>query len=186
VTSAVNHEGKTSVAAQLAVSIARASGEPTLLIDGDMRSPGVHRVFEIPLEPGLAEVLGGRCPLESAIVTTWSDTVHLLPGGRLHASPHQLLGNGAVHSLLRKVSASYRYVILDTPPVLAAGETLILAKAADASLVCAMRDVSRTDQVTRAYERLAAVGVRLIGTVLNGVPTRRYTYRYGSYGYSRE
>lgn len=184
VTSAANHEGKTSVAAQLAVSIARASGEPTLLIDGDMRSPDLHKVFEIPLEPGLAEILGQECTLEDAIVTSWSDYVHLIPAGRLHTSPHKLLGNGAIKGLLDAIPTTYRYIILDTPPVLAASESLVLAKAADATLICAMRDVSRLDQVRKAYERLVAAGSRPAGTVLNGVPTKRYAYRYGSYAYS--
>jgi len=184
VTSAVNHEGKTSVAAQLAVSIARASGELTLLIDGDMRSPDVHNVFDIPLEPGLAEVLDHQHSLEDAIATSWSKYVHLVPAGKLHSSPHKLLGNGSMKSLLDKVPNRYRYIVIDTPPVLAASESLVLAKAADASLICAMQDVSRVDQVAKTYERLVAAGGNPIGTVLNGVPARRYAYRYGSYSYS--
>jgi polysaccharide biosynthesis transport protein len=183
VTSAANHEGKTSVAAQLAVSFARATGEPLLLIDGDMRSPDVHRVFEIPLEPGLAKVLAGECSLEEAIVTTWGNQVHLLPAGRLGTSPHTLLGNGAWKSLLATIPAQYRYVLIDTPPVLAASEALVLAKAADAALVCVMHDVSRVDQVRDTIERLAAAGCRTVGTVLNGVPTRHYARRYGNYAY---
>lgn len=186
VTSAANNEGKTSVASQLAVSVARASGQPTLLIDGDMRSPDVHGVFEIPLSPGLADVLAGECAIQDAIVTSWSKYVHLLPAGKLGASPHKLLGNGKVKSMLASILESYRYIIIDTPPVLAASESLVLAKAADASLICAMRDISRGDQVRKACERLAAAGTRPIGTVLNGVPTKRYAYRYGSYAYVRQ
>jgi capsular exopolysaccharide synthesis family protein len=184
VTSAANHEGKTSIAAQLAMSLARAAGAKTLLIDGDMRSPDIHNVFHVPLEPGLAEVLGGGCPLADAIVTSWSEWVHLLPAGKLKKNPHHLLGNGAWQALLAAIPSDYRYVIIDTPPVLAASESLVLAKAADASLVCAMRDVSRMDQVRKASQRLQAAGSRVIGTVLNGVPTRQYAYRYGTYAHS--
>jgi Mrp family chromosome partitioning ATPase len=72
-------------------------------------------------------------------------------------------------------------VIIDTPPVLAASEALVLAKAADATLMCAMRDVSRADQIRKASERLLAAGGRPVGTVLSGVPTHRYNYRYGTY-----
>ncbi len=186
VTSAVNHEGKTSVSAQLAISLARASGKKTLLIDGDMRCPDIHNVFDIPLEPGLAEVLSGECSLEDAIVTDWSDHVHLVPAGKLRMSPHKLLGNGSAEELLASISDIYRYVIIDTPPVLAASEALVLAKAADASLICAMQDVSRIDQVAAACHRLESAGSRPVGTVLNGVPTKRYAYRYGSYAYSRQ
>jgi capsular exopolysaccharide synthesis family protein len=181
VTSAANHEGKTSIAAQLAMSLARATGRKTLLIDGDMRSPDVHNVFHVPLEPGLADVLGGGCELANAIRTTRSERLDLLPAGKLEINPHCLLSNGAWQFLLAEIPSAYGYVIIDTPPVLAASETLVLAKAADASLICVMRDVSRADQVRRASERLLAAGSRVIGTVLSGVPTKNYEHRYGVY-----
>ena len=92
ITSAVNHEGKTSVASQLALSLARATGKMTLLIDGDMRSPDVHKVFDVPQEPGLAEVLSDECPLADAIVTTHNEHVHLLPAGRLKVEPPPAAG----------------------------------------------------------------------------------------------
>jgi len=186
VTSSVNSEGKTSVAVQLAVSIARAAGQPTLLIDGDMRSPDVHAKLDIPLGPGLADVLAKECTLDEALVTDWSSYLHLLPAGRLRSSPHKLLGNGTVKPLFEAVRARYRYVIVDTPPILAASEALVLAKAADAAIICAMRDVSRLDQIRRTESRLAAAGTPMVGVVLNAVPTSRYAYRYGSYAYSRD
>ncbi len=185
VTSAANREGKTSVASQLAVSFTRATGKPLLLIDGDMRCPDIHNVFDVPLEPGLAKVLSGECSLEEAIVTSWSDLVHLLPAGRLEVSPHSLLGNGAWTSLMAKIPPFYRYVLIDTPPVLSASEALVLAKSADASLVCVMRDVSRVDQIRRILDRLAAAGGHPVGLVLNGVPAKNYSYRWGDYSYTR-
>jgi polysaccharide biosynthesis transport protein len=85
VTSAVKHEGKTSVAVQLAISFARATGQPVLMIDGDMRSPDCHRVFELPIGPGLAQVLAGECRMEEAIVASSFPRVDLLPAGKLRA-----------------------------------------------------------------------------------------------------
>ena len=181
VTSAVNHEGKTSVASQLALSLARATGKTTLLIDGDMRSPDVHQVFGVAQGPGLAEVLSDECSLADAIVATHNEHVHVLPAGEIKVSPHQLLGNGSWKSLLEQIPSSYGYVIIDTPPVLAASEALVLAKAADATLLCVMRDVSRADQVRKAAERLLTAGGRPVGTVLSGVPMSRYKYGYGIY-----
>ena len=101
VCSAVSGEGKTSVSSQLAVSIARATGEPVLLIDGDMRAPDVHQIFEIPLSPGLTTVLDGRTSLEESINRSWSDHVHILPAGELDKSPHKLLGNSRPAGLTR-------------------------------------------------------------------------------------
>jgi capsular exopolysaccharide synthesis family protein len=181
ITSAANHEGKTSVASQLAMSLARATGKATLLIDGDMRSPDVHQVFGVARGPGLAEVLSNECMLADAIVATHNPNVQLLPAGRLKVSPHRLLGNGAWKSLLAQIPASYGYVIVDTPPVLAASEALVLSKYADAILICVMRDVSRADQVQKASNLLTAAGGCPVGTVLNGVPIRSYKYDYGTY-----
>ena len=167
------------------MSIARASGEPTLLIDGDMRSPDMHNVFEIDNDKGLAQVLAGECEVDEVIVSNWSSYLHLLPAGQLKTSPHRLLGQGAFDRVLSKLRDSYRYIVIDTPPVLSASEALVLSKSADTILLSTMREVSRLEQVTVAYDRLTASGARPIGTVLNGVRASRYTYKYGSYAYQR-
>jgi capsular exopolysaccharide synthesis family protein len=184
VVSACENEGKTSVACQLAVSIARASHSRTLLIDGDMRQPDIHHVFDIRRDPGLAEVLAGEAELEDAIVTDWSDYLHFLPAGDLTSSPHRLLGNGNLDDLLDRVPLHYRYVVIDTPPILSASESLVMAKAADATIFCVMQDVSRVDQVLKAHQRLMASGAVTAGTVVSGVATRQYKYRYGNYSYA--
>ncbi len=182
VCSAVSGEGKTSVSSQLAVSIARSTGQPTLLIDGDMRAPDIHQIFEIPLSAGLADVLDGKVALDDAINRSWSEHVHLLPAGELSKSPHKLLGSSALRILLEEARRNYRYVVIDTPPVLAASEALVIAKSSDRTIVCAMRDFSRESHVRMAHERLRSTGADTLGTVLNGVPVRRYAARYGSYG----
>jgi len=184
VTSAASREGKTSVATQLALSIASASGEPTLLIDGDMRDPDVQKLFGLPLKPGLAEILGQGCPIQETIASVSDVPLDVLPAGKLPASPHRLFRNGALESLLDEIGSSYRYIVIDTPPVLSASEALFFAKAADACLFCAMWDTSRMDQVRTACRRLVAADIRPLGIVFNGVPARRYAYRYGKYAYA--
>ena len=183
VSSSVAGEGKSSVASQLAVSLARSSGMPTLLIDGDMRSPDIHRIFKVENKPGLVGVLSGECDFEAAVNREWSEHVHVLPAGYLDRSPHKLMANDGFKQLIAKARDSYRYIVVDTPPVLAASESLVMARDADATLVCAMRDVSRENHVRMTYHRLLSVGARPVGTVLNGVPTRQYARRYGTYGY---
>jgi polysaccharide biosynthesis transport protein len=186
ITSAVSDEGKTSVASQLAMSLSRSTKDRVLVIDGDMRSPDIHRTFGIERDPGLAAVLAGECALSDAIDTTWSDRVHLLPAGKAKRSPLSLLADGAWPALLAQIPAEYRYVIVDTPPVLAASEALVLAKPADAVLICTMCDRSRTEQVLMVHDRLLSVGGRPAGVVLNGVPTKRYLNRYGNYEYATQ
>jgi succinoglycan biosynthesis transport protein ExoP len=184
ITSAVSGEGKTSLACQLAVSIARATGEPTLLIDGDMRSPDLHEVFGVELSPGLAEVMSDECPLEEAIETGFNDTLHILTAGRLRKNPHRLLGRGEFKSLLKKLGETYRHIVIDTPPVLPASESLVLARSADAAVLCMRRDYTRMSQAQDAQARMVASGVRVVGVVLNGIPIQQYAYKYGSYLYT--
>jgi capsular exopolysaccharide synthesis family protein len=185
VTSAISREGKTSLAAQLAVSVANASGRPTLLIDGDMRSPDLHRIFDVDLGPGLAEVLTRKIPVEEAIETEVCSQLHLLTAGRLMASPHTLTGSGEFAALIEKLRGMYDNIIIDTPPILPASESLLMAGAADATVLCVRRDYSRVDQVNEAVKRLTTSGAKVAGAVLNGVPMQHYAYRYGSYYYSK-
>jgi len=181
VTSAVSKEGKTSLATQYAVSVARATREKVLLIDGDLRRPDIHRVFGVQISPGLAEVLTGTVTLDEAIETQWSEFLHLLPAGKVTDSPHRLLGNGAFQAVLERARAKYQHIVIDTPPVLAVGESLVLARSADAAILCTMRDVSRLNQVRTAHQRLVDAGARPVGAVLGGVPPSNYRFRYGGY-----
>jgi len=185
VASAVSREGKTSLAAQLAVSLARATGERTLLVDGDIRSPDIHRIFDVEREPGLVEVLRGDKSIQESIQTSFSGTLHLLTAGQLRTSPHRLIGNGEFGRLVDNLKDMYRYVIIDTPPILSASEALVMAQAADATILCVRRDYSRAAQVKEAYSRLQATGVKTAGAVLNGIPSREYSSRYGNYYYSQ-
>lgn len=183
VCSAVSGEGKTSLAAQLAVCIARATREPTLLIDGDMRSPDVHNVFELQLGPGLAEVLQKEESLEESIDTSFSEWLHVLTAGRLRTNPHRLMGSGDFESILARLKTTYRHIIIDTPPILPASESLMFARSANTAVLCMRRDFSRLDQSKSAVSRMAAAGIHLSGAVLNGIPSRQYAYRYGTYNY---
>ncbi|MFK8115156.1 MAG: GumC family protein [Rubripirellula sp.] len=185
ITSAVHSEGKSSVSSQLAVSIGRSIKEPVLLIDGDLRVPDVHHIFEVSNDLGMAAVLDGRATLEEAIITTWSDTVHLLPAGRLKKSPHKLMSIEILKELLDELRTQYRYIVIDTPPILSASEALMLAKVADGTVLSTRRNVSRESQVRIAYERLMKAGARPMGAVFNGVPTRSYASTYGSYEYAQ-
>lgn len=169
IASAVDGEGKTSVAAALAMSIARESGQPTLLIDGHLRAPRVHELYGVPLSPGLAEALHGDCSLEEAVVPLFSGTIHVLPAGALSGSAHVLLGRGAFVSAVQHLSSRYRYVVIDSPSVLGGAEALLLARVADGCLLCARRNFSGGREMRKAYEQLLAAGASPLGAILNAV-----------------
>ena len=184
VASSMSGEGKSSVASQLALSIAKATGETVLLIDTDIRCPDQHDIFGLDLGAGLCSVLAGETQLFDAIDTSLGDLIHVLPAGKLMGNPHRLLSPSAMRDVVDMALEKYTYVLLDTAPVLSAGESLAVAAAVDATLLCVMRDVSRMENVTRSMRRLEAAGANIAGTVFSGVSTRQYAYRYGDYQYA--
>ena len=184
VASAVSSEGKTSVATHLAMSLARTTGQPILLIDGDLRAPDLHHMFDVQLSPGVAEVVTGEANLDQAIAPTGFAQLDVLPAGMLTTNPHRLLHNGEFRTLLDSLRQKYSYILIDTPPVLAASESLVLANQADATVLCAMRDRTRMSHIREAGARLADAGARTIGVVMSGLPVRHYANRYGSYSYT--
>ncbi|MBW3596415.1 MAG: polysaccharide biosynthesis tyrosine autokinase [Planctomycetes bacterium] len=181
VASAVSGEGKTRVAAHLAVSLARATNKLVLIVDADLRAPEIHALFEVDNDIGLADVLDGKCPPSAAIAATWCSNLHALPAGRAAKSPSVLFSGEALADCLQQLRETYAYIILDSPPVLSASEALVVSKASDSVLLCAMCDVSRTPQIKLAYERLSAAGADTLGAVLSGVPRRTYARTYGRY-----
>jgi capsular exopolysaccharide synthesis family protein len=184
IVSSMSGEGKSTAASQLGISLAKASGKTVLLIDADMRCPDQHDVFGLSLDPGLSGVLTGKATLTEAIETELGDLIHVLPAGKLRASPHRLMSPTAMRSLMDEALEHYEYVIVDTAPVLSAGETLAVASSVDATLVCVMRDVTRMDSVERTTHRLVSAGANVAGTIFSGVTHRQYAYRYGDYNYT--
>ncbi len=184
VVSSMSAEGKSSVASQLAISVAKATGQTVLLVDADLRCPDQHDIFGLDLGPGLSGVLSNEVGFDEAIDKSLGDLVHVMPAGPLNCSPHRLMNQSAMKHFVEEALDRYHVVIFDTAPVLAAGETLTIASAVDVSLLCVMRDVSRIEHVSRTTRRLAAAGAKIGGTVFSGVTQRQYADRYGDYHYA--
>lgn len=184
VVSSMSGEGKSSVSSQLALSIAKATGETVLLVDGDLRCPDQHDIFGLELGAGLTGVLSGTATLADTVDSSLGDLIHVLPAGPLSSSPHRLITPDKMKAFIEEALKEYKYIVIDTAPVLSAGESLAVASVVDISLLCVMRDVSRMDNVTRTTRRLEAVGATLAGTVFSGVSARQYAYRYGDYNYT--
>jgi capsular exopolysaccharide synthesis family protein len=181
VTSSVSGEGKTSVATSLAMSIMNATDLPTLIIDADMRSPDVATILKTRSRPGLFDLLSNKCELNDAIHRVNESNLYVIPGGRATRNPHHIVGVSATKQLLDQLRTRFHAIVIDTPPILGASESLIFAKACDAALFCTRCDFSRVKQVRMAVERLEHAGVSLAGAVLSGTPAKRYAYLYGYY-----
>jgi succinoglycan biosynthesis transport protein ExoP len=178
VTSAAPGEGKTITAANLAVTLAR-EGKRVLLVDGDLRRPRLDRLFGVPKFPGLTDFLATNGASQVLVTPTAVDGLFLLPNGRRHPNPAELLRSDTWRALLEAMAAHFDVVVVDTPPVLAVADSLIVAAMADA-VVFVVR-AGRTDRsmAADALAQLTAVGAQVIGAVLND-PTGEAA-SYGEY-----
>ena len=173
VTSAGIGEGKTSLACQLAASLGR-SGRRTLLIDSDLRNPAAHTQFNMQLAPGFAEALRGEIDPDDAIKPTSVANLSLLPAGQCDPAAIQALVQDEVQTLFFHLKEEYEFVILDTSPVLPVADALVIGQYADAVLFSVLRDVSKLPLVYEAQQRLAALGIRMLGAVVSGEKARIY------------
>jgi capsular exopolysaccharide synthesis family protein len=179
VTSADSGEGKTSLSAHLAASLGRV-GYRTLLIDGDLRNPQLHKLLDQPLAAGLSELLRGEVAADQAVRQTALPGLWLLPAGLWDGLALQMLAQDRGAELLRSFKGEFDFVILDSAPILPVADSLIMAPYMDGVLLSLLRDVSRGAAVQAAQERLEMLNVRLIGAVVNGVADvqRGGNYRY--------
>jgi capsular exopolysaccharide synthesis family protein len=180
VTSALEKEGKTTLSSQLAASLAR-SGRRTLLVDGDLRRPAAHRLFELPVEPGLSEVLRGEVELDQIIRPTRVPGLWLAAAGACDLEAIQSLARGGLHATFGRIREEFDFVIIDSGPVLTDADALLFGQYADAVILSILRDVSRVPRVFEACQRLRAVDLRLLGAVVNGVSFGKYRSYYRPY-----
>jgi capsular exopolysaccharide synthesis family protein len=167
VTSAVGGEGKTSLSSHLATSLARA-GRKTLLIDGDFRKPSLHQVFSLPEGAGLCELLRGELELSDAVQTTAVDGLSLMAAGACDPVALGELAHRGLASMLAPLRQQFDFIIIDSAPVLPVTDSLLVGQEVDGVLFSILRDVSRMGRVCAAYERLASLGVRILGAVITG------------------
>jgi capsular exopolysaccharide synthesis family protein len=177
VTSAVGGEGKTSLASHLAASLARA-WRKTLLLDGDLRNPAAHRLFDLGPAPGFSEVLRGEIEFEDAVQPTPIGRLWLVPAGKWDSHAIQALAQGEVRALFDRLKEQYDFIIIDAPPVLPVADSLLIGQHADAALFSIMREISRMPNVYAAHQRLAALGIRMLGAVVIGEKINTYESGY--------
>ena len=180
VTSSLPDEGKTFVATNLAISIAKG-GHSVLLLDSDLRNPGAAKLMGLENSVGLMTVLLGRATLEEALQQHVSG-VTFLGTGPQPPNPAEVLDTQAMRSLLAHVREAFDVVIVDSPPLLPVADAAILLTEVDGALLLARHGTTRREELRRAVERVQAVGGKLLGTVVNGVPLGN---KMGDYGYYR-
>ncbi len=185
VTSPNVSDGKSTLAGNLAVSIAQ-SGKRTIIIDADCRRPRVHKIFNIPHDTGLASVITGQCDLASAIRPSAIPNLSVLPCGPRPANPAELLTSPRFKELLDIIRAQYDFVIVDTPPLLVVTDPCVVAPRVDGVIMAIRVTKNGRPFAERAKEILGSLGANVIGVVVNGLGSQgggKYGYGYDQYQY---
>ena len=189
VTSALPREGKTTAAVNLAVTLAQL-GDRTLLIDSDLRKPGVRRALNltIPRELGLSSYLAGVASLDEATVTHPAiPNLVALTTGPVPPSPADLLSSMRMREAIADLRNRYKFIVIDSPPVMAATDAVIISALTDGVLLVVRSGETPKEAFKRTRDLLAGVKCRLLGVVLNAVdanaPDYYYSYRYYPYAY---
>src|SRR5208282_5413677 len=189
VTSALPREGKTTAAVNLAVTLAQL-GDSTLLVDSDLRKPGIRRALNLTIakETGLSSYLAGVCSLEEAIIPHPAiSNLSALTTGPVPPSPADLLSSHRMREAIVELRHRFKFIVIDSPPVMAATDAVILSALTDGVLLVVRSGETPKEAFTRTRDLLAAVKCRLLGVVLNAVdssaPDYYYSYRYYPYAY---
>ena len=186
ITSPEMGDGKSVTASNLAVALAR-NGFRTLLIDADLRRPNGHKLLGETLSPGVGERLSGALPsADFSGLETVVEDLDFLPAGTNENPPAELVGTKAMGELLTAARKHYDAVIIDSPPVLAVTDSVVLSRQVDATFVVVAADETEMDALHLTRDTLEAVGSGIAGVVLNRFNEKSAGYKYGyGYGYGR-
>jgi capsular exopolysaccharide synthesis family protein len=194
-TSALPREGKTTAAVNLAVTLAQL-GDKTLLVDADLRKPGINRALSLVdgKHAGLSSYLAGVSSLDLITVPHPAITnLAAIPTGPIPPNPADLLSSRRLTELIAELRTRYKFVVIDSPPIMAATDAVILSVLVDGVLMVVRSGETPKEAFTRTRDLLAGVKCHMLGVVLNAVdassPDYYYSYRYYPYsygGYGRE
>ena len=180
VTSPNPSEGKTMVASNLALTFA-LGGHQTLMIDCDLRKPRIHQIFRMDLQPGLSNYLTGSATLEEILHPTSIPNLSVITGGTPPPSPGILVNSQEFKDLLGQLRERFEHIIIDTPPILAFSEGLIISVLTDGVLLVTRHNCTHKSSGRLAQIRLTQIRAPLLGAVLNCVDSLAQSY--GGYNY---
>ena len=183
ITSSLPQEGKTTVSSNLAVSL-QELGRRVVIIDADMRRPTLFRTFQVPIEPGLSTYLQGQAALEEILQTpAHVQGVTVIASGATPPRPADLLASPKMGQLLEQLSASFQYILVDTPPVLAVADSTILSRVVDSAILIVRANRTTRENLSSTQRILTQSPLKFVATILNDIRPE-YEYQYYRRGYS--
>ncbi len=181
VTSAVPKEGKTTTVANMGVTMALA-GTRVLLVDTDLRRPALHQFFQLNAKPGLTSLFGDQADPAQVIQGTKVPGLFVLPSGPHVPNPNELLGSRRMAELVKRLQDQYDVLVLDSPPMFATADPLVLAGISDGVILVLRSGSVPRDVASRVKQQLESVKANILGVVLNAFDFKREAY-YSSSSY---
>jgi len=184
ITSTSPSEGKSFVAANLAISLSQSIDEYVLLMDCDLRDPSIHSMFGYNNMEGLSEYLSQGKPLSSLLVKTFLDKLTILPAGKIPNNPSELLSSEQMRRLIHEVKLRYtdRYIIIDTPPPYLTSETSVISRQVDGIVIVIKHGKTRKKDIIDIIDIYGRE--KILGVVYN-CARKPIGYGYGKYGYGK-
>jgi polysaccharide biosynthesis transport protein len=185
-TSALTQEGKTATVVNLATSFAQLQ-KKVLLVEADLRKPRLHRIFRTRNHTGLTAYLAGKAALKDILTLTSIENVWLISSGLIPPNPVELLNSPKMIELLAEVSETFDLVLLDSPPVLAVIDSVVISSLVEGTLIVVPGDKTRRKPFLAAVEQLRRAKANIVGVVVNGLdlsqPGGYYSSRYRYHKY---
>jgi len=179
VTSPEPSEGKTTTAANLSIVLSQ-QGKKVILVEGDLRKPSVHHMFNASNLDGITTVLTKEINLDMAIIETQVPNLDILTSGPIPPNPSELLDSIAMEKVMDELNDRYEYVVFDTPPTLSVIDSQVLANKCDGVVLVVASGKTQRDQLVKAKDLLDKAKSHLLGVVVNGVKVKKSGY-YGDY-----
>jgi capsular exopolysaccharide synthesis family protein len=179
ITSTIPQEGKSTVAANLACTLARRKQTKTLLLEGDLRRPTLAEQFGLGRVPGLSEWFRGETE-KTNIYRLEGLGLWVLPAGSAPENPLELMQSGKLPPLMDQLTAFFDWIVIDSPPVLPLGDTSVWARLADGILLVTRKGVTEKQQLQRGLEALEQS--KLLGALVNGSEDAAHSDYYQRYG----
>jgi len=185
VTSTLPGEGKTTVAINLAATLATQTDKKVLLIDADLRKPSLAKIFGLDNSHGLSTLLTGETDEfdENDIRQGPVEDLYFITSGPHPPNPSELLGSERMSALINLMQKKYDFVVIDSPPVLSVTDSIVLSKIVGGTIFVIKAGKSTYEIVNKGLKLLAGVHARVLGVVLNAVDVKKHTYYYEYYNY---